>query len=819
MSRVLFIDDKPDNLAYLQALLVGTGITCATATNGEEALASARNTRPDAVVSDLLMPLMDGYTLLRHWKSDEVLHEVPFIVYTATYTDPEDEQLAMDLGADAFIQKTSQPDQLLDKLLLLITRERSGSARSARPLPIPQEAQLKQYNDLLVRKLEAKTLQLHASNRALLLEIAQRRELAATQTAILNALAAHVVLITASGIITAVNEAWCRFSDDNGLLTENHGVGADYLATCHSAADGLFPPESEVTKGILAVLSKELPKFELEYVCNSVAGVQWFRMIVTPMDGAGLTGAVIMHVDVTDRRGAELKLQESEAQYLQLLNSTAEGIYRLDSRGICTFCNPTAALLLGYQDPKELIGKVAHDHHHHSHPDGTSFPLAACNVHVTPRTDRGTHSDREVFFRADGSQFPVEYWSYPIFGGPDTAGTVVTFLDITLRRDLEAQFLQSQKMEAVGRLAGGVAHDFNNSLQVILSYAELLEDHLARDEVGTGINREIISAGRRAASLTGQLLSMSRKQPVRPVFLELSAVTSDVETMLRRTIGEDIKLNVTHALDGGTIEADRGHVEQCMINLANNARDAMPGGGELFITTSNFNIGPHHTPPRAFMRPGNYAMFNIRDTGSGMDAATQARIFEPFFTTKEPGKGTGLGLSTVSGVMKQSKGYVIVDSEPGKGSEFRLFFPIVDGAHQNTAPPESSPRHLNGSETVLLVEDEHSLRLVIANALRSKGYQVLEARDGETAIELASDPGIRIDLLLTDMILPKRTGLSVAADLRLTHSKMKVIYMSGYTDDFTTHAHDIDLQTAMLEKPFPIATLLIRIREILGPQL
>jgi PAS domain S-box-containing protein len=542
-------------------------------------------------------------------------------------------------------------------------------------------------------------------------------------------------------------------------------------------------------------------------------------MRVTPLVGAGLAGGVIMHVDVTDRRGAELRLEESEAQYLLLLNSTAEGIYRLDMNGICTFCNPTAARLLGYQDPSELVGHSAHQHHHHSHPDGTSFSLADCNVHFAPHTGKGTHSDEEVFFRADGSQFPVEYWSYPIVSGPDIAGTVVTFLDITLRRNLEAQFLQSQKMEAVGRLAGGVAHDFNNALQVILSYAELLEERLASDNVATELNRQILSAGRRAASLTRQLLAMSRKQLVRPVLLELNSVTAEVETMLRRTIGENIALTISHALNGSTIEADRGQVEQTLINLAINARDAMPGGGELFITTSNFNIAPHHTPPRPFMAPGNYAMISIRDTGTGMDPATQARIFEPFFTTKDPGKGTGLGLSTVYGIMKQSKGYIVVDSEVGRGTEFRLFFPVVEGTREKISPRAPMAQPLQGSETVLLVEDEYSLRLVVANTLRAKGYQVLETRDGESALELAKDPTARIDLLLTDMILPGLSGRNVADRLRAERPSIKVIYMSGYTDDFTAHQPFVDPQTTLLEKPFPMATLLLKIRESLAGHL
>jgi two-component system cell cycle sensor histidine kinase/response regulator CckA len=630
---------------------------------------------------------------------------------------------------------------------------------------------------------------------------------------VLNALTAPIALIDSVGRITAVNEAWRDFGKDNGLDTADSAIGQNYLEVCDQAAGSKSLEARHAAAGIRAVLSGELKRFEIEYECHSPSEERWFRLQVAPLSGS--IGAVIKHADVTEQREAQIEFEQSEAQYLLLLNSTAEGIYRVDVHGVCTFCNPTAARLLGYADPLEIVGRSPHDHHHHSRPDGTAFPLSECAVHNTLQTGEGVHADDEWFLRADGSRFPVEYWSYPIVSGPDIAGTVVTFLDITSRRDLEAQFLQSQKMEAVGRLAGGVAHDFNNALQIILTYAELLEERLADDPPGLEQNREILSAGRRAAALTRQLLALSRKQIQRPSLLDINEVVGGVEAVLRRTIGEDIALTICCEPGLGTIEADRAQLELVLINLAINARDAMPVGGELKVTTATLSCGGAAVPPRAFVQPGNYVVLSIRDSGIGMDAATAARVFEPFFTTKEPGKGTGLGLSTVYGIMKQSKGYVLVDTEPGRGAEFRLFFPIAKGVPERIAPREPPRRPQRGRETLLLVEDEEALRSVVASSLRANGYTVLDAPDGKVAMEIADAFDAPIDLLLTDVILPGISGPGFAMQLRQSHPSVKVIYMSGYSGELITQHGIEDLQSVLLEKPFRIAALLQTIRDVL----
>jgi len=815
VSYVLLVDDAEENLEYVHALFTGKGFEVDSAHNGVEALDKARRNPPLVIVADLLMPVMDGYTLLRHWKTDSTLKRIPFVVHTGTHTDPDDERLAMDLGADAFVQNFIEPGKLVERLEGVIRAAKTTPPAQPKPGYAHEESLYFKYSETLVRKLEAKTLELRAVNQSLQAEIARRREIAETQTGILDALTGNVALIDSTGVILAVNEAWRRHADVNGLGSTDFSVGQNYLKICESASATHSGEADRAAAGIRAVLAGEAPHFELEYSCSSPAQLRWFRMTVKPLKISGAVGAVIMHTEITDIRGAEQQLVDSEAQYLLLLNSTAEGILRLDVDGVCTFCNPTAARLLGYEHARELIGKKVHERHHHTQADGTPFAAAKCKIHQAFSTGEGTHADDEVFFRADGTQFPVEYWSHPIIKGRNIQGAVVTFLDISERRNLEGQFLQAQKMEAVGRLAGGVAHDFNNALQVILTYGELLDEHLTNDEVGAKHNQQIVAAGQRAASLTRQLLAFSRKQMLRPVLLDLSAVIHDLEELLRRMIGEHIKLHMVCVATGAAILADRSQLEQVLLNLVINASDAMPQGGELFIKTSNVKIGPTKQPPIVPITFGKYVMLTVRDTGTGMTPAVMERIFEPFFTTKESGKGTGLGLSTVYGIVKQSKGYITVNSKVGKGTRFNVYFPIVEGAVGAEIPRKQLNRPVGGTETILVVEDEDSLRAVVADTLRANGYVVLEAHDGKAGIEFAARFDAPIDLLVTDVILPGATGREVASRLSADRPKMKVIFMSGYTDDFIADHGIIGPETVLLEKPFAIGQLLLRVRETL----
>ena len=815
MPYVLLVDDRDDNLEYLRALLQGSHFQVETANQGVEALAKARENAPTLVISDLLMPIMDGYTLLRHWKSDPLLKDVPFIVYTATYTEPEDERLALNLGADAFILKPAEPKDFLARIHQVLNNSVASVSPSVKRPGVEEHTLLKQYSEALIRKLEEKTRQLEESNRALQVQIIERSEIAQTQIAILNALPARVALVDSQGVIVAVNESWRRFAAANVPTAPEFGVGQNYLGICDNAEGSGAPEPAEVAAGIRSVLRGESRGFAVEYPCQAPMQEGWFRMMVTALHSNRSAGAVVMHIDISDRKDVELRLRESQEEYLLLLNSTAEGIYGLDLNGVCTFCNLAAARLLGYQRPEEIVGQSVHEHHHHSLADGKPLAISECRVHHAFRSGEETHADNEVFHRKDGTHFPVEYWAHPIRRDTDILGAVVAFQDISERRSLEAQFLQAQKMEAVGQLAGGVAHDFNNALQVVITCSELLDERLIGHPVEREYIREIQAAGERGATLTRQLLAFSRKQLLRPVLLNLNVVVDGIQEMLRRMIGEDIELKVAYEANVRAIEADAGQIEQVLMNLAVNARDAMPHGGELVISTSNIDTSPEETQRYSFAQAGHYVMLSIRDTGCGMDAATQSRIFEPFFTTKEAGKGTGLGLSTVYGIVKQSGGFIEVDSKPDKGTHFRIYFPSADGTPEQVVLPPQRDGNRGGTESILLVEDERSLRTLVSTALRASGYTVFEAQNGRAGIAIGGQSDVRIDLLVTDVILPDLSGPQVAEHLVASHPSLKVLYISGYTDDYISHLGVMDDATLLLQKPFSIGSLLAKIREAL----
>jgi PAS domain S-box-containing protein len=388
--------------------------------------------------------------------------------------------------------------------------------------------------------------------------------------------------------------------------------------------------------------------------------------------------------------------------------------------------------------------------------------------------------------------------------------------DITDVQRLESQFQQAQKMEAVGLLAGGVAHDFNNLLGVIMGYSDLVLDSFSSDDPRGHQVQQIKKAGLRATSLTRQLLAFSRKQIFQPRILDLNALVNDFNKMLVRMVGEDIELVCNLKPGIRQIKADPGQIEQVIMNLVVNSRDAMPTGGRLIIETSNVDLDETYCRAHPAVQPGLYAMVAVSDTGVGMDAKTQARIFEPFFTTKELGKGTGLGLATVYGVVKQSGGYVWVYSELGKGTTFKIYFPRIDEPVQAVAAmDQGKPELLRRSETILLVEDAESLRDLTRVLLEDNGYTVFVAENGAEAIELAERKGQPIHLLLTDVVMPGMSGREVASYLTAKRPDMRVIYMSGYTNDVIAHHGVLDSGISFIEKPFSQETLMRKLREVL----
>jgi len=416
--------------------------------------------------------------------------------------------------------------------------------------------------------------------------------------------------------------------------------------------------------------------------------------------------------------------------------------------------------------------------------------------------------------KKDGKVIAVEITEHPlVFDG--RSASLVLATDITERKRLEQQFYEAQRMESVGRLAGGVAHDFNNLLTVINGYSEMLMDDVSADSPLREPVTEIRAAGERAAGLTQQLLAFSRRQLVQPKVVNLNEVAGEIRKMMARLIGDDIELRTNLSPDLGNIVADAGQLQQIIMNLAVNARDAMPSGGTLSIETANVEIDGIATAAHPEMRAGRYAMLAVSDTGTGMTQEVQNRIFEPFFTTKPTGAGTGLGLATVYGMVKQAGGWIWVYSELGDGTTFKVYFPRSDSAA--TPVVVNAVRDVHGSETILVVEDQPEVRNLVVTVLRKCGYTVHCAVNGPDAIRLWQELPGTIDLLLTDIVMPGMTGRGVAEVLLQERPDLPVLYMSGYTEDAIARRGVLEDCIDYLQKPFTPELLALKVREVLGP--
>ena len=556
MQRVLIVDDKAENLYFLEVLLQGNGFAVSSAPDGAQALEAAAKDPPDLIVSDILMPVMDGYTLCQQWRADDRLKAIPFIFYTATYTEKKDEELALSLGADRFVIKPQEPEALLGIIREVLADPGRGAARSAPGVHRSEGEFLKVYNETLFRKLEKKMADLERSNR---------------------------------------------------------------------------------------------------------------------------------------------ELKES-----------------LESQ-----------------------------------------------------------------------------------------------------QRLEEQLRQVQKLEAVGRFSAGIAHDFNNILTVILGFGDMLRTKVKQDVAQQNMLDQILAAAGRAQNLTRSLLAFSRMQAMKPHPLNLNECIRNVETFLRRVIGEDIKLVSSFSGEAISVLADAGHIEQVLMNLATNARDAMPDGGVLSIGTDVVAIDEEFVRLHGYGAPGRYAVLTVADNGSGMDDATRQRIFEPFFTTKETGKGTGLGLAIIYGIVQQHQGHIAVYSEPRQGTTFKIFLPLLAGDAAGLDVDVGHQPLPGGHETLLVVDDEASIMRYLELFLSSLGYTVLTAQDGQEAAELFRARAQDVDLVLLDIILPRKNGKETAMAIRSIRGDMKIVFTSGYPADLIHERQLLDAGEILLMKPLTPTELAGTVRAVL----
>jgi PAS domain S-box-containing protein len=511
-------------------------------------------------------------------------------------------------------------------------------------------------------------------------------------------------------------------------------------------------------------------------------------------------------------RSAQEGLRRSEVNFRSLVTHAPYGVCRCDSAGILLDVNPALVAMLGYGSAAELVGRNLAN----LYSDSQQWFVLADYLRLLEKF-QGLAGD---WLRNDRTIVSVRLSGRAFRDERNTIFFELFAEDVTERRALEQQLRQAQKMEAIGRLAGGIAHDFNNLLMVISGYSEFLLERVGADPEMRGHTREIANAAERATSLTRQLLAFSRKQMLDPKIVDLNSVVSENVKMLTRLIGEDIDLVMVPGQDIGAVKADPGQIEQVIMNLAVNARDAMPKGGKLTIETANVTLDANYARFHAPVKPGDYVMLAISDTGMGMDAETQAHIFEPFYTTKGL-KGTGLGLSTVYGIVKQSEGYIWLYSETGKGTSFKIYLPrfSATGEALATQPALAQEQPSKGHETILLVEDEENLRRLARQSLENQGYNVIDAPDGAAAIKISQAHPGPIHLLLTDVIMPGMNGRELANKLSPTRLEMRVLYMSGYTENHIGHNGTLDEGITLLQKPFTLSALRSKVREMLDTPL
>jgi PAS domain S-box-containing protein len=980
IRKVLIVDDNSTNLYLLEALLRGHGMEVVSAVNGRDALDRARLDPPDLIVTDILMPVMDGYALCRQWKLENALKEIPFIFYTATYTDPKDEDFALGLGADRFILKPQEPDAFM-RIIEEVLKEKH-TARQAPAGPLGEEMEFfRQHNEILFRKLEKKMLDLETANENL-------RALEELYRLSFDNVMDVICLIDSGLRITNVSPSVERIL----------GYGPqEFVGQPVSFLEKVLAPESfelALTNIDLALRGRRFPATVYRFFSRE--GVEKFGEIsASPvMREGGVIGIVCVARDITDRRTVDRMLRQRQEMLTRTENiahigswewnlatdavTWSDELYRIFQRDPAAWV-PSFAGYAGLMHPDDAVrlrdavesaiaggmpyqlelralrpdgtirrclergypergadGKVARLFG--SLQDVTDFKLAReriehlntvlraireVNQLIVRERDRDTlihegcrllvkhrgyasamiiltdENDRPVSWAGAGmdaafgavtalleggrlppccaparssegvvpleaedgvcSRCPIAathagsgamcirlvnngnalgYFAAVTEEGvkvdleeqglfDEMAGDIAYALHVMqkdrvrerIERDhksLQSQMIQAQKLESVGRLAGGVAHDYNNMLGVIIGYAELAMDKLALGDPLHADLKEILSAAKRSSEMTRKLLAFARKQPISPRVLDLNEAVESMLKMLRRLIGENIELAWLPGARLWPVKIDPVQLDQVLANLCVNSRDAIGAGvGRIIIETDNATFDKVYCTGREGFLPGDFALLAVTDNGCGMDKETLDMIFEPFFTTKTMGKGTGLGLATVYGIVKQNDGFIKVYSELGKRTIFKIYLPrhAGEGGKEETQGPVLLPE--SRGETVLIVEDEPAIMKMGRMMLEKLGYQVLEAGTPGEAMNLAVKHLGKIHLLFTDMIMPEMDGRQLARRLHTLYPDMRVLFMSGYTAAVITRDGVLEEGVQFIQKPFSIRELAVKVREVL----
>ncbi|MCJ7603786.1 MAG: response regulator [Desulfobulbaceae bacterium] len=668
--KILIVDDMADDRLLLRYVVERYGHEVIEAGNGLEGIEMAAAHRPDLILSDALMPVMDGFRFLRMLKADDALKAIPFIFYSATYKEQKDIGLAISLGAEAHIIKPKEPEELWEEVTGILNKR--PHQRESPPVLLPaDEEYLSRYSEVVATKLEKKVRELQ-------------------------------------------------------LIIEDYSKAEAFIKNVlESIDDGL------------AVID---PQYKI-ILANRAFGYQLKR-------------------SVEDLKGK--------------------------------FC----------YEVSHLLTRPCFE-------AGTECAVQKTFETGKPRNASHIHKDSE------GRSLYVEIKSYPMKDASDKIVSVIeTVRDVTEKKHLEEQLQHAQKMESIGHLASGVAHDFNNFLTAIIGCATLLDMKLAEGSPLREYTNAILSTSERAAQLTKSLLSFSRKQAINPVRVNLNELLTVIWKLLLKLAGEDIKLNLTLSEQVLTIMADSGQIIQVVMNLVTNARDAMPDMGTLTICTESAHLDEEFVQMYGYGEPGSYALLSVTDTGVGMDEKVRKRIFEPFFTTKEEGMGTGLGLSIVFGIIKQHNGYIHVYSEPGRGTTFKIYLPLLTaGAAEEKAGEVSLPK--GGAETILLAEDDDPARNIVRKVLEGYGYKVIEAKNGDDAVAQFRENPDKIDLLLFDLKMPRKNGWEAYQEIMQIKPGAKILFMSGYSADFIRTKGIPHTVGNFLAKPIVPQELFRKVMEVL----
>ncbi len=924
--NILIVDDKEENLYLLEALLSGGGYEVVSAKNGVEALEKLKRDSFDMIISDILMPKMDGFQLCRECKSDDVLKQIPFVFYTGTYTDEKDEELALSLGAEKYLVKPIEPNVFLE-ILKNVNKERVKRPLVAPKRPIEEETvYLEEYNKRLIKKLEKKMLDLKK-------EVDERKkaeEKVKEQNKFLKDVMCSLthpfyVVDPKDYRIVLQNTAtgWGNISEDTKCYKLSHKRDKPCSGKDH-------PCSLEEVKKTKMPMTLEHTHYDKDGNLRSVE-IHAYPVL----DNNGNVVQVIEYIlDITDRKQAEDTLEKERNLLRTLIDNLPDFIYVKNTESRFVTVNTAATQLMGAATPGELIGKTDFDFYpkelaekyytddqkivysgqaviNQEEPGidsaGNSVWLSTTKVpirdergkivgiigigrditdhkqmdeelrklslaveqspvsivitdikgnieYVNPKfTELTGYTYNEVigknprilksgeyapkFYKelwdtiTSGKEWRGElhnkkkngelYWEHASISPiKDKEGVITHYLgvmeDITEIKHLEMQLIQAQKMEAIGTLAGGVAHDFNNLLTVVIGYSDLMLSKLDKQNEMYGLIDQIRKAGRRAASVAQQLLAFSRKQTLKPQVLELNTVIAEMEKMLRRLIGEDIELITVYEPDLKYVKADQGQVEQVLMNLVVNARAAMVDGGRLALKTEDVTIDEQFCKLNSEARPGNFVCFSVEDSGIGMDKETISHIFEPFFTTKEV--GTGLGLSVIYGIVKQHEGWINVYSEPGQGSTFKVYFPVISVKEDKKDEEKISIEELRGSgERVLLVEDDDLLIEYAKGALSNSGYKVFEVKNAKEALDIFEKEEGNFDIVFSDVVLPDKNGVELVEMLVSHKPGIKVLLSSGYLDYKSQWAKIQEKGFTFMQKPYTMAELLKAIKDVIKP--